>query len=59
MEFGKEVEDRYSAGDLQNMFYKDDNEDGSKLAFSSSFFLLIILARILISGGCEFEPLVS
>ena len=38
MEFGKEVEDRYSAGDLQNMFYKDDNEDGSKLAFSSSFF---------------------
>ena len=28
MEFGKEVEDQYSAGDLQNMFYKDD--DGSK-----------------------------
>jgi len=31
MEFGKDVEDRYSAGDLQNMFYKDDNEDGSRL----------------------------
>jgi len=24
MEFGKEGDDRYSAGDLQNMFYKDD-----------------------------------
>ena len=34
MEFGKDVEDRYSAGDLQNMFYKDDNEDGSKLLFN-------------------------
>ena len=31
MEFGKDVEDRYSTGDLQNMFYKDDAEVGSTL----------------------------
>ncbi|CAK8683345.1 unnamed protein product [Clavelina lepadiformis] len=30
MEFGKEVEDQYSAGDLQNMFYKDDDGKNDK-----------------------------
>lgn len=33
MEFGKDVEDRYSTGDLQNMFYKDDTESESKIIF--------------------------
>ena len=30
VEFGKGVDDHYSAGDLQNMFYKDDAGQGGK-----------------------------
>nr|CAB3265402.1 double-strand-break repair protein rad21 homolog [Phallusia mammillata] len=34
MEFGKDLDDRYSAGDLQNMFYKDDEgKDGKDIDF--------------------------
>ena len=54
MEFGKDIEDRYSAGDLQNMFYKDENEEGSKMILIFLLVFTVVMryhSAFLISSG--------